>query len=99
VQQSAKGKEKSDGDQHGSIRKFLRLNPPAFHGSANPLEAEDWLTEIEKILMPCTVQGGEGFIGRFFFNIAIFSAFLKIILYFMNFLIYCIVQFSGHDKT
>jgi hypothetical protein len=31
------------------LRQFLRLKPPAFHGSANPLEAEDWLTEVEKI--------------------------------------------------
>ncbi|KAM0849221.1 hypothetical protein ACQ4PT_053871 [Festuca glaucescens] len=49
MQQSVKVKECSDGEPNGGIRKFLRLNPPAFHGSAKPLEAEDWLTEIEKI--------------------------------------------------
>ena len=27
----------------------MRLKPPAFLGSANPMDADDWLTEIEKI--------------------------------------------------
>jgi hypothetical protein len=39
------------------------------------------------------------YLGEFFFNIAIFLAFLEIILYFMNFQIYCTILFGGHDKA
>ncbi|XP_073363024.1 uncharacterized protein [Aegilops tauschii subsp. strangulata] len=48
VQQSTKGKESFDGDKQGALREFRRLKPPVFQGSANPIEAKDWLTEIEK---------------------------------------------------
>jgi hypothetical protein len=49
MQQSSR-EEDSHGDGNpDNLRQFLRLKPPAFHGSANPLEAEDWLTEVEKI--------------------------------------------------
>ena len=48
VQQSTKGKESFDGGKQGALREFRRLKPPVFQGSANPIEAEDWLTEIEK---------------------------------------------------
>ncbi|KAM0937012.1 putative transcription factor interactor and regulator CCHC(Zn) family [Dioscorea sansibarensis] len=34
---------------HNGILEFKKLDPPAFKGSADPLDADEWLEEIEKI--------------------------------------------------
>ncbi|WVZ70158.1 hypothetical protein U9M48_018846 [Paspalum notatum var. saurae] len=47
MQQPPRGENQGEGKE--ILRAFLRLQPPAFAGTSNPLEAEDWLTEIEKI--------------------------------------------------
>ena len=41
------------GGQHGqgSLADFQRTNPPVFSSSQDPMEAEDWLREIEKKLL------------------------------------------------
>ena len=49
VQQSPRGENSHEGGTQDSLRQFMRLKPPAFLGSANPMDADDWLTEIEKI--------------------------------------------------
>ena len=35
----------------GSLADFQRTNPPVFSSSQNPMEAEDWLRDIEKSLL------------------------------------------------
>ena len=35
---------------HRALEQFQKLNPPVFEGVANPLQAEKWLLQIEKIL-------------------------------------------------
>jgi len=39
-----------------ALEQFQKLNPPAFKGGADPIQAEEWLRQIEKILdvMECT---------------------------------------------
>jgi len=39
-----------------ALEKFLKLHPPAFRGEADPMQAEEWLRHIVKILdvMECT---------------------------------------------
>src|SRR4051812_46180310 len=49
VQQPPRGENSHEGGTQDSLRQFLRLKPPAFLGSANTMDADDWLTEIEKI--------------------------------------------------
>ena len=41
---------------HKTLEHFQKLHPPAFKGEANPMQAEEWLHHIEKILdiMECT---------------------------------------------
>jgi len=41
---------------HKTLEQFQKLYPPAFKGEANPMQAEEWLHQIEKILdiMECT---------------------------------------------
>ena len=44
-------------DSHRSgVGEFQKLKPPSFSGTANPLEAEDWITAMEKAFeaMGCT---------------------------------------------
>lgn len=48
MQQPPRGEPKEKG-KADFLRAFFRLQPPIFASTANPLEAEDWLTEIEKI--------------------------------------------------
>lgn len=38
---------RKEGNRLG-VGEFQKLNPPAFQGSANPLEAEDWIVAMEK---------------------------------------------------
>lgn len=38
-----------------NIEKYRRLNPPAFNGSTDPLVAEDWVKETEKLFEAITV--------------------------------------------
>jgi len=35
---------------HRALEQFQKLNPPAFKGEADPIQAEEWLRRIEKIL-------------------------------------------------
>lgn len=49
VQEPPRGENAHKDGAHDNLRRFLRLKPPAFLGSANPMEADDWLTEIEKV--------------------------------------------------
>ncbi|XP_037474324.1 uncharacterized protein LOC119350746 [Triticum dicoccoides] len=46
---------KNDSHQSG-VGEFQKLKPPSFSGTANPLEAEDWITAMEKAFeaMGCT---------------------------------------------
>jgi len=39
-----------------ALEQFQKLNPPAFRGGVDPIQAEEWLRQIEKILdvMECT---------------------------------------------
>ena len=39
-----------------ALKQFQKLNPPMFKGGADPIQAEEWLRQIEKILdvMKCT---------------------------------------------
>ena len=39
-----------------ALEQFQKLNLPAFKGEADPIQAEEWLRQIEKILdvMECT---------------------------------------------
>ncbi|KAH7514930.1 hypothetical protein FEM48_Zijuj11G0142400 [Ziziphus jujuba var. spinosa] len=41
---------------HKEMHRHLKLQPPSFEGSTNPLVAEDWIREMEKIFnfMECT---------------------------------------------
>ena len=41
---------------HRALEQFQKLNPPAFKGESDPIQAEEWLRQIEKILdvMECT---------------------------------------------
>lgn len=47
-----------DAQLHNTIVEFKKLSPPAFGGTTDPLEAEKWLTEIEKTftVLPCTEE-------------------------------------------
>ncbi|KAM0892448.1 hypothetical protein ACQ4PT_025752 [Festuca glaucescens] len=49
AQQSPKAEKAHEDGTSDNLRQFLRLKPPSFHGSANPLASEDWLKEVEKI--------------------------------------------------
>lgn len=31
------------------VERFWHIGPPGFHGTSNPMEAEDWLMRIKKI--------------------------------------------------
>ena len=33
-----------------ALEQFQKLNPPAFKGGADPIQAEEWLRQIKKIL-------------------------------------------------
>ena len=41
---------------HRALEQFQKLNPPAFKREVNPIQAEDWLRQFDKILdvMECT---------------------------------------------
>lgn len=56
--QAAKGNDAQGRAQGGLLREFLQLKPSIFSGSANPIDAEDWLNEMEKDFeaMHCPVQ-------------------------------------------
>jgi hypothetical protein len=49
VHEPLRGDKVHEDETPNNLRQFLKLKPPAFHGSANPLESEDWLKEVEKI--------------------------------------------------
>ena len=34
---------------HGGMIEFKRLSPPAFEGTTEPMEAEKWIIEMEKV--------------------------------------------------
>jgi hypothetical protein len=56
AQQSPKVEKAHEDGTPDNLRQFLKLKPPAFHGSANPLASEDWQKEVEKIfdVMHCS---------------------------------------------
>ena len=45
--------------QHGGLADFQRTNPPTFAGTEDPMEAEDWLRDIEKKLAIAQCTGIE----------------------------------------
>ena len=47
---------RNETQEHGKISEFKKLSPPSFAGITDPLEAEKWLTEIQKafLVMECT---------------------------------------------
>jgi hypothetical protein len=53
--QSEEGND-AQGKAQGGLRKFLRLKPSVFSGSANPFDAEDWLNEMNFEAMHCPHQ-------------------------------------------
>ena len=40
----------NDNNSHRVLEQFQKMKPPAFEGEADPLQAEGWLLQIEKIL-------------------------------------------------
>jgi TolA-binding protein len=58
LQQLVQSEEGNDaqGKAQGGLRKFLRLRPSVFSGSANPFDAEDWLNEMNFEAMHCPHQ-------------------------------------------
>ena len=46
----------SNNNFHRALEQFQKMKPPLFEGEADPLQAEAWLLQIEKILdvMNCT---------------------------------------------
>ncbi|XP_038971076.1 uncharacterized protein LOC120104260 [Phoenix dactylifera] len=46
-------------EQRSSIAEFKRLAPPAFKGTTEPLEADNWLTEMEKAFTVLRCQADE----------------------------------------
>ncbi|XP_038985500.1 uncharacterized protein LOC120111712 [Phoenix dactylifera] len=46
-------------EQRSNIAEFKRLAPPAFKGTTEPLEADNWLTEMEKAFAVLRCQDDE----------------------------------------
>lgn len=44
---------------HGGLADFQRTNPPTFSSSEDPMQAEDWLHTIEKMLTIAQCTGAE----------------------------------------
>ena len=46
----------SNNNSHQALEQFQKMKPPIFEGEVDPLQAEAWLLQIEKILdvMNCT---------------------------------------------
>ena len=45
-------KRQREQTMNDKLTAFLRTKPPTFAGSSNPLEADDWLREIQRKLEP-----------------------------------------------
>ena len=45
-------------NSHRALEQFQKMKPPVFEGEVDPLQAEAWLLQIEKILdvINCTVE-------------------------------------------
>jgi hypothetical protein len=54
-QPSREGNSHEDGSSD-NLRRFLRLKPPAFLGSVNPVEADDWLSALKWVAQLGTVR-------------------------------------------
>ena len=48
----------NDNNPHRALEQFQKMKPPVFEGEVDPLQAEGWLLQIEKILdvMNCTEE-------------------------------------------
>ena len=48
----------NDNNSHWALEQFQKMKPPIFVGEVDPLQAEGWLLQIEKILnvMNCTEE-------------------------------------------
>ena len=49
-------KRANNNNSHRALEQFQKMKPPVFEGEVDPLQAEAWLIQIEKILdvMNCT---------------------------------------------
>ncbi|MED6169037.1 hypothetical protein PIB30_017605 [Stylosanthes scabra] len=50
-------------DRPMTLASFLKINPPIFQGTANPTDADDWISAIERALLAQQVSEGQYVIG------------------------------------